>query len=267
MCPPDHFAINYEINPWMSILRGTVKELAEEQWHTLYQTIIQCGAQIELVSPVAGMPDLVFTANSAMRVANQVYLSHFKHRERQSEYFEFKKWFTQAGYQIIADPPEFVDQHGSYIGPQFEGAGDALFVCDTLFAGYGFRTDKEIYPHLQKMFNIRQSVLCELADPYFYHLDTCFCPLNKTQALWFPGAFTPESQLRMRQHAELFAVPLDEGQHFACNAVIIQDNAIIPADCPVTEIILTKLGFKVYCCPMTEFIKSGGACKCLTFAL
>lgn len=267
MCSPQYFEISYEINPWMSVKRGALPELAMQQWQRLYQTIQDCGAKIELLLPVPGLPDLVFTANCGMRMGREIYLSRFKYPERQKEYSEFKKWFTQAGYTIAAERPEFFNASGEYVGPCFEGAGDALFLGDTLFAAYGFRTDKDIYPYLFKLFNIKRRVLCELVEPHFYHLDTCFCPLNERQALWFPPAFSAKTQQEMRQSAELFDIPAEEERSFACNAVIIHQHAIIPERCPETRHILKKLNFTVHECAMTEFIKSGGACKCLIFAL
>lgn len=267
MCRPEHFAIKYEINPWMSIKHGAAAELALHQWQKLYQVICDCGVNIELVPAVEGLPDLVFTANCGLRVGRQIYLSRFKYPERQKEHAVFKQWFTQAGYHILSEPKAFFDRHGHYTGPAFEGAGDALFLGEVLFSAYGFRTDKAIYPYLCELFNIKKTIFCELVDAHFYHLDTCFCPLNDHQALWFPPAFSAESQQRMQRAAELFAIPAEEERSFACNAVIIKQHAIIPSNCPHTQEILSKLGFIVHECPMSEFIKSGGACKCLTFAL
>ena len=31
----------------------------------------------------------------------------------------------------------------------------------------------------------------ELTDPHFYHLDTCFCPLDAETAAYYPPAFDP----------------------------------------------------------------------------
>lgn len=267
MCKPQYFEISYEINPWMSIQRGAVRELAMQQWQTLQQTIANCGTKVELIAPAPGLPDLVFTANCAIRVGRQVYLSRFKYPERQAEHEKFKQWFLQAGYDVMPEPAEFFDERGLYIGPCFEGAGDALFLGEHLFAAHGFRTDAKIYPTLCHLFNIKKLILCELVDAHFYHLDTCFCPLNAEQALWFPPAFSLETQQRMKKSAELFAIPAEEERSFACNAVILGHHAIIPARCPRTRAILEKLHFTVYECAMTEFIKSGGACKCLTFDL
>lgn len=267
LCKPQYFAIDYEINPWMNIKHGADSQLAMRQWQKLRQTIVDCGEDIQLVPPVGGLPDLVFTANCGIKAGQQIYLSRFKYPQRQSEREEFKKWFTHAGYQIVAEPSAFFDRRQGYIGPSFEGAGDALFLGNLLFAAYGFRTDPEIYPILCELLNIKKSVPCELVDPHFYHLDTCFCPLNDHQALWFPPAFSVETQQRMKEVAELFAIPAEEERSFACNAVIIGKHAIIPDRCPRTRSILEKLDFNVYECTMTEFIKSGGACKCLTFDL
>ena len=35
MCPPDHFAIEYEINPWMNVRVGSDADLARQQWTAL----------------------------------------------------------------------------------------------------------------------------------------------------------------------------------------------------------------------------------------
>ncbi|HEX3315368.1 MAG TPA: hypothetical protein VHR72_10780, partial [Gemmataceae bacterium] len=66
MCPPDFYGIEYEINPWMSRARGAVVERAHQQWHALHDTLIGLGVQIELMTPQAGLPDLVFTANAGL---------------------------------------------------------------------------------------------------------------------------------------------------------------------------------------------------------
>ena len=66
MCPPDHYGIEYEINPWMDRRQGADRHLAMTQWQDLRRLLEQAGATIDCLEPVAGMPDLVFTANAAM---------------------------------------------------------------------------------------------------------------------------------------------------------------------------------------------------------
>jgi len=267
MCESEHFEIRYEINPWMNIQRGVNAELADQQWHQLLNIMQRCGAKIVRVPPVDALPDLVFTANAALCQGRRVYVSRFRYPERQPEHDIYKRWFMTTGYEVLSEPETFFDAQGHYIGPCFEGAGDALFAGDTLFAAYGLRTDREIYTTIAELFDIKKVVLCELTDPHFYHLDTCFCPLNEHQAIWYPDAFSKETQAHMRQAIELFDIPAEEERHFACNAVVIDQQVIIPEHCPQTRAILEKLGLTVYDCAMSEFIKAGGACKCLTLQL
>lgn len=37
-------------------------------------------------------------------------------------------------------------------------------------------------------------VICDLVDPKFYHLDTCFAPVDETTALWYPPAFSDNTK-------------------------------------------------------------------------
>ena len=39
LCPPEHYGIEYEINPWMSRARGADKPLVQAQWKGLFDTL------------------------------------------------------------------------------------------------------------------------------------------------------------------------------------------------------------------------------------
>jgi hypothetical protein len=54
MCPPDHYGIEYEINPWMSCNRPSDQRLAGRQWQDLYGLLEQLGVTISCLPPVAG---------------------------------------------------------------------------------------------------------------------------------------------------------------------------------------------------------------------
>ncbi len=268
MCEPQFFDINYEINPWMDVNRGADQSLAKQQWQNLYNIILSCGADVILVEPIEGLPDMVFTANAALVYNNISYMARFKCAERQPEYNYYTDWFrNNSDYTIAEEPSNFFTAHGHYCGPSFEGAGDALFAGDTLFAASGFRSEHSLYYTICKQLGITKRVDCELINPYFYHLDTCFCPINETQAIWYPKAFAEQSRKAMNTALELFAVPENEAKQFACNAVTLNDNVIIPEGCPETRNLLEQLGKNVHECAMTEFLKSGGACKCLTLVI
>src|SRR5437588_8123314 len=130
MCPPDHYGIEYEINPWMSRARGSTPERARQQWRVLYDTLVGLGVQVELLAPQAGLPDLVFTANAGLVFGRRFFSSRFRHavRARESPYFD--AWFAAHGFEVETLPENMF----------FEGAGDALFCGKALFAGYRIRS-------------------------------------------------------------------------------------------------------------------------------
>lgn len=259
MCPPDFYGIHYEINPWMNIQVGVNHEAAVKEWQTLCATLESCGAEIKLMPPATGWPDLVFTANGGLSLGpRQIVLPHFKHPERQGELPYFKTWFESAGYTLLNEVTSDT--------PFFEGAGDALFAGDLLFVGYGFRSEKRFF-EAAPYFNQDKLIYCELIDPYFYHIDTCFCPLNESLGIWYPDAFSADAQEAMKKNIELIEVTQEEARQFACNAVVIDHHVVLPTGTPLLSAILKKHGFTPHPIPMHEYIKAGGACKCLTLAL
>ncbi len=257
MCKPKHYGVFYEINPWMRRDIPVNKPTAEQQWQTLYETLLDLDVTVKLVEPIEGLPDMVFTANAGFIHQQEVWVSSFKTQERQLESKHFSEWFKKEEFMPINSEYDFTDP--------FEGAGDALFFNNHLIAGHGFRSEANIYqlPFFQQ-FN---PVLCELVNPHFYHLDTCFCPLNDSLAMWYPDAFSEESQQKMLKLGEFITVPEAEAKRFACNAVVVGKHVILPSGCPETYRQLEEHGFQVHACDMSEYLKSGGACKCLTLAL
>jgi len=264
MCQPKHFTVSYEINPWMNRTISVSNQESWKQWNQLRATLEKCGAEVHLVEPAEGQPDMVFTANAGTFYQNKVYLSRFRHTERQGEQHHFEKWFRKNGFEVHGAEKDVKDEEHSY-----EGAGDSLMAGHKFFGAYGFRTDEKVYSKLLKKLDLEKNpfVPVKLVDPRFYHLDTCFCPITPELAIWFPDAFCPESQKKMEKEIELIAAPEPEALGFACNSVVIGKNIVMPERCPETAKKLEKRGFKVHHVEMSEFLKSGGACKCLTLAL
>lgn len=182
MCPPDYFGVRYEINPWMHTADGPNPALATRQWRTLETAYRRLGVEIVTVAPVPEQPDLVFTANAGLVLGERFVLSRFRYPQRQGEEARFRAWAERSGFEVITPPASLA----------FEGAGDALFCGETLFLGHGFRTDAAAAPWLAEALGV-EVVPLQLVDPLFYHLDTCFCPLDGRTALAAPAAFTPEA--------------------------------------------------------------------------
>jgi len=257
MCPPDFYGIEYEINPWMSRARPSDRTLAQEQWADLKRTLEEAGATIDVMTPVAGLPDLVFTANAALIYRQQAILARFKHPQRQGETPLDEVWFQNAGFTTTA-PPE---------GVYFEGAGDALFCGDTLFAGYRIRSDARGHQLIGAQLNVHVIPL-ELVNSYYYHLDTCFCPLAPGLAIYFPAAFDEYAQQVLAEFVpELIPVAEEEARSFACNAVVVGRTVVTNTGCPKLHAALKARGFEPRATPLSEFVKSGGSAKCLTLRL
>ncbi|TWT75555.1 N(G),N(G)-dimethylarginine dimethylaminohydrolase [Posidoniimonas polymericola] len=257
MCPPLFYGIEYEINPWMSTERQADHTLAGEQWDALRAALELAGASIEVMTPVKGLPDLVFTANAAMVYRRQAIVARFKHPQRQGETPLDRAWLEGDGFEVFDPPAEL----------SFEGAGDALFCGDTLYAGYRMRSDAGGHQKIGEVLGVRVLPL-ELADPYYYHLDTCFCPLAEDQAIYFPGAFDEYGQKVLEANiGTLIPVAEDEARSFACNAVVVGKTVVTNAGCPKLHENLRAHGYTAIATPLGEFVKAGGSAKCLTLRL
>ena len=257
MCRPEFYRIEYEINPWMNRQRQVDHERAIGQWNALFELIQQCGAKVSSMTPVHGLPDLVFTANAAMIFRNTAFLSRFRHEQRQGEESIDRAWLETAGWEVRQLPDEY----------RFEGAGDALFCGDTLFAGYRIRSDAAGHQHVASQIDCRVKPLA-LVDPRYYHLDTCFCPLAPGQAILFPEALDDYGNSVVKEFVDdLIIVDPDEAEQFACNAVVVGRHVITNVGCPNLHRHLKDLGFEPVDTPLGEFVKAGGSAKCLTLRL
>lgn len=257
MCPPDFYGIEYEINPWMSRSRQSDAEISREQWQTLHDLLTTLGADVQLLKPVKGLPDFVFTANAGLVWRDKVFLSQFRHEARQGETVLDDEWFQSQRFETIPTPAHW----------SFEGAGDALFCGDTLFGGYLIRSDAGAIQWLGREIGCR-AIPLQLVDHYFYHLDTCFCPLAADLAVYYPPAFDDYAQRAIKQQIpHLISVPADEARRFACNAVVVGKQVVLNTGCPQLEAELENHGYEAHPTELGEFIKAGGSAKCLTLRL
>jgi lysine-ketoglutarate reductase/saccharopine dehydrogenase-like protein (TIGR00300 family) len=258
MCPPHHYDVDYVINPWMEgNVHRSSRDRAEVQWNALY-AVLQRYAQVDLVTPQRGWPDMVFAANAGLVLDQTVVLSRFFHPERQGEEPYFQQWFADQGFTVHTLPKSL----------PFEGAGDALFdrLSCVLWAGYGFRSELDAHPYLAKWLDVEVLSL-RLIDPRFYHLDTCFCPLADGYLLYYPPAFdTYSNRLIELRVPEALRIAIDEVDaiNFACNTVNIDRVVVMNQASDSLKQRLADRGFTVVETLLTEFLKAGGAAKCLT---
>ncbi len=257
MCRPEFYGVEYEINPWMDSERDVDHALAMQQWERLYRLLEEAGTKVSLVPPVKGLPDLVFTANAAMIFKARAILSRFRHPQRQGEEQHNAVCLSDHGYNVELLAEDMF----------FEGAGDALFCGDTLYAGYRIRSDARGLQSVGAMVE-RRVIPLELVDPFFYHLDTCFCPIANGVAAYFPTAFDEYGkQVLVESIADLIEVEADEARRFACNAVVLGQKVFTNVGCPKLAEAIESRGFELFETPLDEFVKAGGSAKCLTLRL
>jgi len=243
----------------MSLKRKVNKQRAQQQWHRLYEMLTKrLGVNVSLLKPKTGVPDLVFTANAGLINGRKIIRSNFRHPERQPEEPIIERYFKQRGYEIIRLPSRF----------SFEGEGDALWVDKTLILGFRFRSDARAHTELSRLLQ-RRVLAVELTDKRFYHLDTCFCPLNDKSALWFPKAFDRYGQ-RVIEHnvADLISVSEADAKRFACNAIVLKREIVMQQGCSERiKRAIQRRGFRYFPIDLSEFRKAGGAAKCLVLKL
>jgi N-dimethylarginine dimethylaminohydrolase len=257
MCPPDFYGIEYEINPWMSRSRGSDRDRAVQQWTALTDILRGFGVQVQVMTPREGLPDLVFTANAGLIYRGSFYSARFRHAERAKESPVFDTWFAEHGFPVEHLPE----------GMYHEGAGDALFCGDALFAGYRIRSDVRGHQWLGEKLGVRVLPL-ELVNTRFYHLDTCFCPLAPGLAIWYPPAFDDYGRRVIETHVpKLIPAVEEEANRFGCNAVVVGKSVVLNSGCERLSAALAEHGYAVAATPLDEFLKAGGSAKCLTLRL
>jgi N-dimethylarginine dimethylaminohydrolase len=262
MCPPRHFGVLYEINPWMHREVSVQPDEALAQWQGLVEALRQAGAEIETMEPRPEVPDLVFTANAGIVNGNRFVPSNFRHPERQAEAPLNRAWFSAEGWQID-DLPEDL---------RHEGAGDGLPFTDehgrtVLLSGYSFRSDATAAAKLSALLECPVRPI-ELVDPRLYHLDLTFCPLDARRAIVAPTGWDAYGRKVVEALVpEPLVLDEEEALSFCANSVVVNSIVIMPLVPARVGRQLEAWGFTVVESRVDEFLKAGGGCRCLTLAL
>ena len=258
MCPPDHFTLEYAINPWMTPDDPADPALAMKQWSTLVTAIEEAGGTVDIIDPHPDLPDMVFTANLGVVNGDVFVPSSMHHVQRRPEPELAGYWAAGRGFDVVRIPAKV----GS-----FEGMGDVLPFGGRLIAGYGPRSSVSAWTALTARLGWPVTPI-ELPDERFYHIDLVFSPLNDRQALVAPIGLTAEG---LRTISAIVPEPIllehEEASQFSANSIVVNDTVIMPACTERLRRILTDRGFKVTVVDVGEFLKAGGAVRCLTLPL
>ncbi|WP_327011493.1 arginine deiminase-related protein [Dactylosporangium sp. NBC_01737] len=256
MSPPEHFVVEYAINPWMDVSTPVDTELAVKQWEGLRETLVRLGHQVHVLPPQPGLPDMVYAANGAFCVDGVVYGARFKYAQRIAEAAEHRRFYEQQqGWTFVAP------------GETNEGEGDFAYLPDALgggviLAGHGFRTEVAAHSEAQEVLG-RPVISLRLVDPRFYHLDVALASLDDRTIVYYPGAFSAASQAVL---AQLFpdAVVADEQDALSFGLNLVSDgrNVVLNSDATALAAKLRQAGYVPVPVELTELKKGGGSVKC-----
>ncbi|WP_298039536.1 dimethylargininase [uncultured Microbacterium sp.] len=262
MCRPEHFTVSYTINPWMEPARPTDTARALAQWQTLYDLYRELGHEVELIEPLAGYPDMVYTANGGFVIDGRAYVPKFRFVERAGEAPAFAEWFRAAGFDTVE--PHEVN----------EGEGDFLLAGDTILAGSGFRSTDHSHREVGEVFG-REVVSLKLVDPRFYHLDTALTVLDPVVApgqtpgiAYLPGAFDAAGRAILEERfPDAIRVAEADGAVFGLNSASDGCNVIISPRATGFEAQLRERGYNPIMIDLSELLLGGGGIKCCTLEL
>ena len=264
MCRPEHFTVSYSINPWMEPSRPTDTAKAVRQWQALYDAYLALGHEVELIDPVPGLPDMVYTANGGFIVDGRALGVRFRVDERRGEERPFMAWFAAHGFEVI-EPVEVQ-----------EGEGDFLLVGDTILAGTGFRSVGDSHRELADVFD-REVVSLRLVDPRFYHLDTAITVLDPVEGVggveraniaYLPSAFDEDSRrVLAERYPDAIQVTDADGAVFGLNAASDGLHVFISPRATDFAAQLESRGYIPVPVDLSELLLGGGGIKCCTLEL
>jgi N-dimethylarginine dimethylaminohydrolase len=261
MVEPEHFRVDYAINPYMDPADQPDPAATRDQWDAIEDAIVRAGGAVDVLAQRRDAPDMVYAMNLGLpfvggptgRVA---VLSHMRHPERRMETASAADWFADRGYTLHT-----IGSGG--VGAHFE-AGDAFAWRGELVVGFGPRTERLALKHLATELDVTVRGV-RITHPGMYHLDLAFCPLDDTRAMVCPEAFDAASA---RALLDLVPDPLvlseAEAMTFCANSVVVGRTVIMPACPDRVRAQLETWGFEVVVVGVSQFLKGGGAIRCLT---
>jgi N-dimethylarginine dimethylaminohydrolase len=252
LCRPTYFTVDYVINPHMQPYTVDAKK-AMQEWEGLVKTLESLNIKVDVIDQQPDVPDMVFATDQGIVRDGAILLANFRYPQRQKERIYYREWFRNNGFRL---------RSLSNIFP-FEG-GDTLFFADMLFVGTGFRASVSSCEELAQKLGIDVMPL-RLVDPFFYHLDMGFLPIDEKTAFYFPPAFSKNSQnLLKRLVPNLHELSDEEVHSYAANSFVSGKDIVISDETPNSfQDKLKEIGLTVHRVDVSEFKKAGGGIHCL----
>ncbi|MTE14257.1 N-dimethylarginine dimethylaminohydrolase [Nocardia sp. CT2-14] len=255
MCRPEHFDVTYAINPWMNTSDPVNRALALAQWDGLRAAYEAHGHRVEVIEPVAGLPDMVFAANGGLIIEDRALSARFANPERAQEGPAYHGWMCTQGFTAVSAARE-----------TNEGEGDFAIARDRILAGTGFRSARAAHDEVAEFFGL-PVVSLDLVDPRFYHLDTALMVLDDTIA-YYPGAFSgPSARLLARMYPDAVIATEEDANVLGLNGVCDGYHVFLTEKAADLAEQLRARGYDPVGIDLSELLKSGGSVKCCTLEL
>ncbi len=261
MVEPNHFRVDYTINPYMDVHDQPDPVRTREQWLAVGEAISAAGGTVEVLEQRPDAPDMVYAMNLGLALQpdgapEHVVLSHMRYPERRMETGTAAGWFEQLGFTT-----SYVGRDG--VGAHLE-AGDVFAFGDALVAGYGPRSEELALKHLATGLGVRVRGL-RITHPGMYHLDLAFCPLDETRAMVCPDALDAASAAAaLEMVPEPLVLTEAEALTFCANSIVLGRTIVMPACPDRVRAQLEAWGFEIVLVDVSEFHKGGGSVRCLT---
>ncbi len=300
---PSFFEIKAGANPHTRGFWGRRKKVdrarAMAQWLNLKRRFEGYGIKVIVIPPAEGLPGLVYPANSGFRHGDKIYLSNL-HPGRASEKEHYRRFFEQLPLTVLDFPASARFEGEADFFPVGDPSGDPkkrtyLFTSGRLeeqrwvfrpgFPPYrrvfGFRSDRSVFPALQRIVGGSDVIPLELVDEAHYHGDTVLCPFGPREEylLVYLEALSGDSQEMLRRRFGGRLVPLSraDGRAFAANSFQItaayygeKSLVLLMPDGLTTQAYESVRVRGVIPCPVdvSEFMdKGGGSLKCMLLNL
>ena len=257
--PPEHFRVDYAINPWMDLDSPVDPERALAQWDTLERTLVTAGAVVERIAQLPEAPDMVYAMNYGLVDGDHVALTRFRHAERASRRSppsggSAKPACAPAGSPTPVSGPSRPATPSWWATRCSSPTGRAPTAPRTTV--------------LSRTLGVRVAPV-GVVHPALYHLDLSLCPLDERRAIVAPDAWDAAGRATVAAHVpEPLVLDLDEAFTFAANSVVVGDVVVMPAGVPVRVTRqLERWGFTVATVDVSELHKGGGSVRCMTLPL
>ncbi|APA99081.1 N-dimethylarginine dimethylaminohydrolase [Nocardia seriolae] len=255
MCRPEHFDVTYAINPWMDTSDPVNRALALAQWDTLRAVYEAHGHRVEVIDPVAGLPDMVFAANGGLVLGDRALSARFANPERAQEGPAYHDWMAARGFAAVTAARE-----------TNEGEGDFAIAGDRILAGTGFRSARGAHEEVAEFFGL-PVVSLDLVDPRFYHLDTALMVLGDTIA-YYPAAFSgPSARLLANLYPDAVIATDEDANVLGLNGVCDGYHVFLTEKATALAGQLRERGYEPVGIDLSELLKAGGSVKCCTLEL